>query len=261
MTRYISREKKKKKKKLLPGSGFFSYLFLFLSLSFLFFYFLGVNKFIEVDSFVVNTDQETILSEEELVKKIKNSTENDFLFFSTKSIFLVNKQKIINKIKNNEPTTKEVFIEKVFPSKLIVNITSRTPSLVWCKDEKLENCFYTDEEGVAFKRDEKENDFLIFVNSSKFNLGDSVISKDLIEKLFYLEKELSKINFQVSFFNITDKGVIKALTSNEFIIYFSSSSVEREIEGLRALISKIPEEEMEEVEYIDLKFKDIILLK
>lgn len=261
MTRYISREKKKKKKKLLPGSGFFSYLFLFSSLLFLFFYFLGVQKFIEINSFVINADQEIILSEEELIEKIKSSTEGDFLFFSTKSIFLINKQKIINKIKNDEPTTKEVFIEKVFPSKLVINIVSRTPHLVWCKDENLENCFYADEEGVAFKRSEKEDNFLIFVNSSNFNLGDSVISKDLIEKLFYLEKELSEINFKISFFDTTDQRIIKALTNDKFIIYFSNSSVEREVEGLKALISKIPEEEIEEAEYIDLKFKDIILLK
>jgi cell division septal protein FtsQ len=254
MTRYISREKKKKKKKLLPGSGFFSYLFLFSSLLFLLFYFLGVQKFIEIDSFVINADQETLLSEEELIKEVENYT-------STKNIFLSKEEKIINIIKKEEPTTNEVVIEKIFPSKLIINITSRIPHLVWCKDEDFKNCFYVDKEGVTFKKAKGDEDFLIFVNSSNFNLGDSVISKDLIEKLFYLEKELSEINFKISFFDTTDQKIIKALTNDKFIIYFSNSSVEKEVEGLKALISKLPEEEIEEAEYIDLKFKNIILLK
>jgi cell division septal protein FtsQ len=254
MTRYISREKKKKKKKLLPGSGFFSYLFLFSSLLLIFFYFLGVQKFVKIENVVINTDQETILSEEELIKEVKDYT-------STKNIFLSKKEKIINIIKKEEPTTKEVVIEKIFPSKLTINIKSRTPHLVWCKDKDFKNCFYTDEEGVAFKRAREDEDFLIFVNSSNFNLGDSVISKDIIEKLFYLEKELSNINFNVSSFDTTDQKVVEVLIDNSFIVYFSSSNIEREIEGLKALIKKIPEEEIEEVEYIDLKFKDIILLK
>ncbi|MEA2092532.1 MAG: hypothetical protein U9P61_00990 [Patescibacteria group bacterium] len=260
MIRYISR-KKKKKKKLVLGSGFFSYLFIFTSLFFLLFYFLGMQKFIEVNSFIINTDQETILSEKELIEKIDNSAERDFLSFSIKSIFLIKKQEIINTIKKNEPTTKEVVIEKVFPSKLLINIIGRTPHLVWCKDKNLKDCFYADKEGIAFKKNKENKDFLIFVNSSNFNLGDSVISERVIEKLFYLEKKLSKINFEVSFFDTTNQKTIEALIDNKFIIYFSSNNIEREFEGLEALISKTPEEEIEEVNYIDLRFKDIILLK
>lgn len=253
MTRYISREKKTKKKKLLPGSSFFSYFFLVSSLLLIFFYFLGVQKFVKIETVVVNSDQETILSEKELIKEVENYT-------STKNIFLSKKQKIINIIKKEEPITKEVVVEKIFPSKLIINITSRIPHLVWCKDKDFKNCFYIDKEGVAFKRAEEDEDFLIFVNSSNFNLGDSVISKDVIEKLFYLEKELSNINFNVSSFDTTDQRIIEVLIDNSFVVYFSSINIEREVEGLKALINKIPEKEVEEIEYIDLRFKDIIIM-
>ncbi len=250
----------KKKKKTLSGSVFFSYLFLFLSL-FLFFYFFQRQDFVQVQEVVVSAEKKVILSEEEVIKKIKEATSSNFLFFSTSSIFLIKKDKIINKIKEEEPTAKDIFIEKIFPSKLKVEIVSREPKIIFCKEKELENCFYVDKEGVVFKKAEERDNFLFFIKDSNFNLGDQVIKEEFIESLFYLKEEVSSIGFSVSFFDISSEKITKVLVDNDLAIIFSNNNFEKSIEDLGIVVEKTSSEGRECLEYIDLKIKDKVYCK
>jgi cell division septal protein FtsQ len=250
----------KKKKKTLFGSVFFSYFFLFVSL-FLFFYFFQGQQFIQIQEVVVSAEKKLILSEEEVTKNIEKAVNNNFLFFSTSNIFLARKSKIINKIKEEEPTAKEVVVEKFFPSKLKVEIISRKPEVIFCKEKELENCFYVDEEGVVFKKAEEKENFIFFINNNKFNLGDQLIKKEAIENLFYLEKEISLLGFDVFLFDLSDKKTTEVIVNNNLKIIFSNDNFKENIEKLKLVVKKTSEEGEECLEYINLKIKDKVYCK
>lgn len=170
-----------------------------------------------------------------------------------KNFFLFPKNKVINKIKKEIPEIQEIVIDRKFPSKLIIKVKERKVFGIFCRAGE-NYCFLMSEDGIIFKKREKEEAIFFIENrNKKIEIGKEGIEKDKVEKISYLKKELG--NFKIDILRVEIFPFeIRVFTNKKFWIFFSYENLESQIKTLIFIFQKeIPEKDRGKLEYIDLR--------
>ena len=254
MKKYFRKPYKIKRKKSIFKNRFFwlgiLVLFVFTGI----FYLVCFCSFFQMEKIFVSGEKK--VSKEKIKIKIEQGLENKILFLKTKSIFLVNLNKIREDILNNFPRLGEVEIKRVFPDVLNIVVVERLSLAKWCQEEQ---CFLLDNEGVIFEETPLETDLIKIVdkkNTVSFALRERVIEKDYFETIFKIKnKLLDELKIEAKEFIVfTEHLNIK--TTEGWEIYFNpKGNIDWQLTKLKAVLEEeIPLEKTKDLEHIDLRF-------
>ncbi|MBZ9578656.1 FtsQ-type POTRA domain-containing protein [Patescibacteria group bacterium] len=247
-----------KRKKSIFKNRFFWLTFLILILSGAIFYFFVFSSFFQVKRIIISGNES--VSKEGIVAVVEYNLEKKNLFFPTKSVFLVNLDKIKKDILNSFPQIAEIEIGRGFPDVLNIIVIERLRLATWCQKD---NCFLLDNEGVIFKETHLEGDLIEIIDTQKIDsvvvLGEKVIEKDYLEKILKIQKNLSEeLRIGVEEFVIFNER-LNVKTSDGWEIYFDpKEDLNWQITKLSLVLEeKIPPENRKDLEYIELRFGDL----
>lgn len=182
----------------------------------------------------------------------------------TKSIFLVNLQKIKSDILKSYPVVKIVSADKKYPDSLKFEIIERKKIAVFCQDNK---CFNIDDDGIIFEEfaGSLGENFIVRQNSeahiNDIILGNTVVKEQTIKSIEEIEKKL-KENFQINLSEalISTPVRLNIKTGENWQIYFDiseGSDIKLQLTQLDLLLKEeISQDTRQKLEYIDLRFKD-----
>jgi len=202
------------------------------------------------------------VSTESLQGAVRGQIERRVFFFSSKSIFLVNLNKITENISSNFPHIAGVKIRRDFPDALNVVVLERVGLIVWCQTGQ---CFLLDKEGVIFdpvRNDISDGAEEIFKIENlslipELKLGEKVIEKEKLNKILETESKL-KNNFKIAISQIAvvsrERWNIKTFEGWE--IYLDpEKDLDWQLTKLYSVLEKeIPSEKRGNLEYIELRF-------
>jgi len=214
------------------------------------------------------------VSTESLQEAVRGQMERGVFFFSSKSIFLVNSDKITENILNSFPHIAEVKISRDLPDALNITVSERVGLTVWCQ---VDQCFLLDGEGVIFEEifDISPETFKIqnLMSTPELKLGEKVVKKDKssfppfaaarviekekLNKILEIESKL-KNNFKIAISQIAvvseERWEIKTFEGWE--IYFDpKKDLDWQLTKLYLVLEKeIPSEKRGNLEYIELRF-------
>lgn len=235
---------------------------LFLVLVFVSFYFFVFFDKFQIQKIIISGNEK--ISSEKIENAVKNNINKKFISFLnwnvlSKSIFLVNKDKLNKEILEKFPIIEKVRTDKKLPQTLILGIMERKPVGVFCDKE----CFLIDVNGIIFEPLSVIPENLPIVRQiseqSQVLVGEDVIGRNIMDFISKIKKNL-KDNFQI---DIKEALVASPLrmdikTSENWQIYFNldpDSDMNLQITKLNLLLSgQISPEARSNLQYIDLRF-------
>jgi len=264
MQKYRKPYRIKKKKSIFRNRFFWLTIFIFLFLSALFYVLFFISYF-QTKEIKISGNEKT--QNEELVKIINQYDNQKILFFYSKSIFLIPRNKIKLEIIRQFPQIKEARLKIKFPDTLLIEIKERKEIGCYCRNQDLNNneekniCYFIDGEGIAFKElsDNCPLDLIIKKSVNEdMRLGDKIIEENILKIIQEVNQKMKEsLKILISEFNIEDKLIVKTFDGWE--IYFSyEKDINLQLTQLKTLLeSKIPPENRGSLEYIDLRFNKI----
>ncbi len=174
------------------------------------------------------------------------------------NIFLVDKKAIRVKILESFPQIAEVEISRNFPDSLNILVIERVSAGVWCQED---DCFLLDSEGIIFEKtaveDEAQQVLIRNLNGGELVLGDRAVEGEELYKILKIDSDLkSELNIKVEGFTISPDNKLIVLAEGGWEIYFNlANDIDWQVTKLGAVLEeKIPPEERDNLEYIDLRF-------
>ena len=250
---------KKRKTQIFKNRFFWSFCLIPLILG-VGFYFLFFSSFFQVKKIIISGNKS--VRENKIRAIVERNLENNILFFTTRSIFLTNLNKVKNDILNNLPKIAEVEISRGFPDVLSIVVIEREGVANFCFKEK---CFLIDNEGIIFEN-QKEN-FLRIEEKRKeiltLNLGQKVIEKENLEKILKIEKFINeKFEFGIEKTSLFNEKITIDSREGWRIFFDLKKDLEWQFTKLDLVLKeKIPSQRRRELEYIDLRFGDLATFK
>lgn len=256
--RKYRRFKRFKKRKSLLKSRFFWSFVLILASIILVFYFFFLSEIFKIRE--INISAPGDISREEIQALLERELKNPFFrFFHKDTFFLVNSQKIEDRILKEYPGIKEANLKKKFPKTLILEVKIREAAGIWCFNEH--NCFLIDSDGVIFQGLTSEDLMVIFSKDDESkNLGEEVIPKEKINQILRIHNELEEnLEIAVEKFTLSEGERLDVKTIEDWEIYFDlTSDINLALTKLGLLFEKeISPEDRENLEYIDLRFSKV----
>lgn len=258
--RYKRISQLKRKKSLLKNRFFWRFLFI-LGILGTIFYFLIFSSIFQIKEIKISGNQS--IATNFLKETIEPTIEKKFLFFSSRSIFLVNLKEINKVFSEKFPKLASVNLKRDFPDVLILEVKEREAVGVWCQKE---NCFLIDQEGVIFEKGLSETKLIIQSQEKEgeSSLGEMVMEKNHLQSILEIQRKLAE-NFQIKIgeFFILPKGKLTARTTEGWQIYFDiSGDIAKQILNLSLVLEKkISAEKRKNLEYIDLRFDNRVYYK
>jgi len=168
-----------------------------------------------------------------------------------KNIFLIKSDTIKKETLKNFPQISFLEFKRKFPSGLIFTILERKEVAVFCQKD----CYFIDQEGIAFERGEKEGILRIEKENfeNEIRLGKQIVDKEFLEKILeILEKSGSKINKVL----IVAEDHLQFQTLEGWKFYIDpQKDINWQLIKLKVAIENaIPKEKIQDLEYIDLRF-------
>ena len=249
----------KKKRSILKNKLFWLSI-LFVALCAGIFYLIYFLPFIQIRGISVTNAQKIsadgikLLANQELDQKI--------IIFDSKSILLIDTNKIKNSILRRYPQIETVAVEKILPDKLSIAIKEREPFGLFCKADN--NCWYFDKTGVAFEQ--VQNNLIPMVKienqfyTKELSLGDKVIDKDLLGKIQNINnKIINDLKINIAQFIIPSRDRLNVQTADGWEIYFDSTGDLnwQAFELGQVLQKEIPQDKVGKLEYLDLRFSKV----
>lgn len=185
------------------------------------------------------------------------------------NILFLSKSRISRSLRKQDETIKIVSIEKIFPDKIVVNITQRKTMLVWQKNGKR---YLLDENGQAFHEiiPGEEMGEVVVVNDGsegEIQIENNVVSPELVAFFHDLPdkvKEKTSHGIQGELYVPSKMSEeVQARTSEGWLVYFSLlEPLEYQTNVLKKILSEnIPPEKLGDLEYIDLRLKGRAIYK
>ncbi|MFH1460852.1 MAG: FtsQ-type POTRA domain-containing protein [Patescibacteria group bacterium] len=212
------------------------------------------------------------LAEEKLELKLTG-------FIPRKSIFLVSLSEIRIDILEEFSEIKQVDFSRQMPDKLAIKIFERKQVGIWCQvqelststPEKINQCYYFDQEGVIFKKSPLIKNSLmvnIFSDKSPVKIRDRVLDSEMIDFILAIRQDLPRIKTASSLileaidFETISLGDLRATTNYGWQIYFNPSySVSSQLEALRVVLAEQIKEGVNDLEYLDLRIEGRVYYK
>jgi len=231
------------------------------------FYFAIFSKVFQIKEIIITGNKK--IQAQDLENLIREKINQRLLFFSTKSIFLINSEKIVNSILEKFPQAEETALKRKLPATLIFEIQERTPVAIWCQARlsfpsenfggQGEKCFFVDKFGIIFETGPENYDLVIkFQDETKDGyLGEQIVKEEQIRSILEIQERL-KTNLKIitKEFIIQNANRINVKTIEGWEIYFDlREDIDWQLTKLRLVLEKeIPAEKREKLEYIDLRF-------
>jgi cell division protein FtsQ len=256
MRRRYRKSLRVKRKKPIYKNGFFWRVILFFLVSGGIFYLLFLSPFFQIREIKISGNKK--ISTEQILSQVQAKIEQKLLFFTTRSIILVNLNQIKKEILEKFPQIDEVYFKRKFPAILELEIEERKPVAIFNFEE---NYFFIDKKGVIFEAAEDESSLPKIENSlltEKPELGEKVINEELISKILKISSELENLKVKISEVKIVSDERINIKTSQDWEIYFDpQKDLSWQLTKLKVdLENLIPFERRKDLEYIDLRFGD-----
>ncbi|MBZ9571991.1 FtsQ-type POTRA domain-containing protein [Patescibacteria group bacterium] len=257
MRKKFRRPYKIKRKKSILKNRFFWLTLLILIISGVIFYFFIFSSFFQVERVIVSGNEK--VSKENIKAVVESNLEEKILFFPTKSIFLVNLNKIKKDVLNSFLQIAEIEISRGFPDSLNIIVVERLAIATFCQEE---NCFLLDNKGIIFEKAQLETNLLKIKDRQNIPLsvlGEKVIEKDYLEKILRIQKNISEeLKIEVEeLIALSERLNVKTIESWE--IYFDlKGDIAWQLTKLSLVLKeKIPSENRKDLEYIELRFGNL----
>jgi cell division septal protein FtsQ len=192
---------------------------------------------------------------------------------SSKSIFLIDSDKLSKEILNKFPVIEAAEIKRKFMQTLQLQINERAPVAVFCQaDENAapenEDCYFIDKNGIIFEAVHAVPQEMAIVRQNThvaLFIGEKAVQGNIMDLFVNAEKNL-KDNFQISIKNakIVSPAKLNVQTDEGWLIYFDLSEnfdIDSQITKLNLLLSNKlsagPEGyTRKNLRYIDLRPRD-----
>ena len=242
------------------------FLIIVLSASYFFLFYPGI----QVKDIIISGNQKVPTLDIENL--ISDNINNKILgFVSSKSIFLVNPDKLRNEILDKFPIIESAKVDRKFMQTLELQIYERVPVAVFCPslDESIGpengNCYFIDDKGIVFEPvDVAPQDMAIVrqdMNNTQISVGEKAVQQNIIDLILKVGKNL-KDNFQMSIqtADIINSSRLNIKTNENWQIYFDlspDSDANLQITKLNLLLGEgISQDSRKNLRYIDLRPKD-----
>ena len=192
---------------------------------------------------------------------------DDYLFLPGNNALLLNKSRLSTAVLFSYPQIKDLNFKKTRLDELNLELKVRQPFFLFCK--KNGECFLADKEGFIYARDDKAKNSLTKVYSYRLDKSSDLIIKDLplraslpsedFSLLIKIKEILRKNNLRVKEIYFNADGQIKIVLDNFYIKAHKKDLAE--LKNMTYLIKNLNEKEIEELDYVDLRFKDRIYYK
>jgi cell division protein FtsQ len=252
---YYQKSYRIKKKKPIFKKGFFWPVILaFLCLAGLS-YFFFLSSFFQIKT--LNVSGQEKVSQDDILNIADREIENRFIFFKTKSIFLLDAETIRDSILSLYPQVLGVVFERHLPDTLDIKVTERKPSALWCFPA---DCYLIDGQGIAFEELAGESDLIEIIaqgEEESFSLGEETMDKNIISLILETEsKTEEKTGLDIIKVWAGSQGRLDFETSEGWDIYFNTEEdIDWQITKLGLVLEKeIPSGQRGDLEYIDLRF-------
>lgn len=204
----------------------------------------------------------------EVIIKGNNGLSEDEIFFNSgiklgENIFKLDLKKTINSLKQ-EPRIKEIEIKRVIPNKIIISLTEREAAAIVHIGEEY---FFSTKEGMVLSKiDRPEEEFALPLLSgleiSKIKIGEIIDRPEFrtaLESINSAEVILPKKFCRVEILSPDDFMICNK--DNTLKVRANRSEVIIQKENLlREALEKIEREKLL-VEYVDIRFKDSLVIK
>lgn len=260
MTRYRKPYKIKRKKSIFK-SRFFWLFFLALIVSGGLFYFLVFSPFFQIKEIRISGNEK--IFSQDLKNFIEEKISQKILFFSTKSIFLVNLNKINNLLLKEFPQIARVNLKRKLPTELRVEIEERKPEAILSHNN--EDLFFIDREGIIFEKTSQANDFLKIKNlifQDELKLGKVGVERDILNQILEINFRLKKdLNISLREVDIPSEERLSAKTAEGWEIYFNlKGDIGWQLTKLNLVLKeRVSPEKRKNLQYIDLRFEKVYI--
>lgn len=243
-------------------SRFFLLGFLFLVLVGSLGYFLFFSPMFQVQKILAKESA----SEEEMVALAQKLVPSRVFFLETKSIFLLKRDKMEQLVLEQFPEVENVRVFRNFPSTLVLRVIERKETAQWCTSG---SCFALDTNGIIFRSDDSENFMKVVSPSNSQELGKRVIEASLLSILLEFQKKLYELDLLkkaetrvLSAHVISEERVNFSLSEGWKIFFNPQDSLDWQLTKLRLVLEKkVPSEQREALEYVDVRFGNQAYLK
>lgn len=181
----------------------------------------------------------------------------------SRSIFLIDKNKITDDILKNYPIIEKLTLNIKFPQSIFLNIIERAPIGVFCYIDN--NCFLIDQNGIIFEPVVLPVSDATIVrqveNNNQLSIGQKAVEQNITSAIYKIQKNL-KDNFNINLTEamVTSPTRLDIFTSGNWKAYFNlntDSDVNSQLEKLAALLNGgISVDSLKNLKYIDLRPKD-----
>lgn len=241
---------------------------LFLAVIFTVFYFSLFYSGIQAENIIISGNKK--VSGKDIDRLVSDSI--GYKIFSvagwqlkTKSIFLVNPDKLEKEILSKFPNVEKVAINKILPQTLILDISERKALGAFCPTDDIDGCFLIDNTGVAFEQIGASSGEATIVRQafgdSDVFIGKNIVAENIISAIYIIQRNLEdNFHIKISEALITNPIRLNAKTSEGWQIYFdlgADSDVNVQLTKLNLLLTQeIPGDHRKNLRYIDLRPKD-----
>lgn len=197
----------------------------------------------------------------EIKRIIKERIGRNIIFISSRSILLVNFDKISKGVLDNFPQVAKVSLKRNFPNTITIEIEEREPVAVFSHNE---DYFFIDREGIIFEEISPDSPGLLEIRNLAFNqtpnLGKRVVEKELLTQILEIELKI-KENLKIPLVKaqVLSDERLNIETFEGWEIYLNpKEDFGWQLTKLKAVLEEeIPQERRKDLEYIELRFGNL----
>ncbi len=241
-----------KRKKPIYRNRFFWFFLLFLIVAAGICYFVFFTPFFKIKEIKISGNEKISNQEIENIAREELDSKGN-LFFK------INANEIRKMILLRYPEIGLVEVKMGLPDNLAIEIKERQAVGVWCRDEN--DCQKIDGEGVVFEKiEEIIGGALIikdFDSQGEIQMGGKVIEKDDLVSILKINSQLEhNLNIPIREFIVSSSDKLTVAAEEGWELYFNlQNDVEWQLMKLKVLLEeKIPSEQRQDLEYIELRF-------
>jgi len=207
---------------------------------------------------ILISGNETI-SSSEIEKLIYPEIENQILLLKTKSIFVLNTNKVKDKIQTNYPVIDELRVKKLFPNSVAITIEERKRFALWRGQN---SCFFIDKKGIVFEQADQDEqaDLIIFSEQPQTEIGlnSNAIAPKTLDQIIKIKQEIeAKTDLRIQDFTLFESEArLNVKTTEGWQIYFYlEGDLDWKLIELELILDKqLPLDKRQDLEYIDLRY-------
>jgi len=276
--RKYNKLKFRKKRSILKNRFFWSFILVLISFL-VSFYLIGFHSIFQIEKVEISGNQK--VSTENIRDLIEINLPKKILFFSSRSIFLVDLKEINENLLNKFPQIGKIDFDRDFPDKLIILIEERKPVAIFeerflsKEDIMLEggatlrrekSHFFIDEQGIVFEKVSEKGSWLVIKDPSlnqDMKLGERIIKEEKLSQILKIKSELEKSKIGINSAEIVNHQRVNIKTLEGWEVYFNLlDDVSQQVFNLDLVLKeKISSEERGNLEYVDLRFGNQVYYK